>query len=287
MSIMTVSDCLRLAGKKLTNARISTYQLDGEILLAHTVKCERSLLFAHPEMALNALQHKRFQSLLQKRSHRIPIAYLVGHKEFFNLDFDVGPSVLIPRPDTEILVDCLNNYLSHNAEKVTVLDIGTGSGCIAISLAHSHPSIRVFGTDSSLRALSIARRNCKKYGFLKRIFLSKANLYPGFPKRFDCIVSNPPYLSSKEYTTALKNYPELRFEPKGALIAKENGLTVLHRIIQICALHLSPNGALFLEIGSGQRHSIQEMVKKYLPHSTLAFHKDLAGRTRVADIRIK
>ncbi len=169
----------------------------------------------------------------------------------------------------------------------TVLDIGIGTGCIAISLARSHPSIRVFGTDSSLRALSRARRNCKKYGFSKRIFLSKANLYPRFPKLFDCIVSNPPYLSSKEYTTALKNYPELRFEPKSALVAKENGLTILHRIIKICTLHLSDNGALFLEIGSGQRHSIQEIVKKYLPYSTLAFHKDLAGRTRVAEIRIK
>ncbi|MEK7648853.1 MAG: peptide chain release factor N(5)-glutamine methyltransferase [Patescibacteria group bacterium] len=283
---MTIFQALGESQKLLKKAAISTSQLDSEVLLAHILKVERSYLFAHSEQSFSKKQLQGFRGFIKKRAQRVPCAYLVGYKEFYGSAFFVNSSVLIPRPDTEVLVECVSRYLLEYPEKKNILDIGTGSGCIAITLALQHPKLNLVGTDISSKALSLARKNVKHFGCEKRVRILRANLYPASPKRFDIIVSNPPYLSTKEYSTALKKYPELKYEPRGSLVAKDNGRALLDAIIKTCGNHLDKNGIIFLEIGSVQRLYIKTAIKKYLPSASVVFHRDLAGRTRVAEIRL-
>ncbi len=283
---MTISQALALSQLHFKKARIVTYQLDSEVLLAHVLQTERSYLFAHPEMVLSEKQRKAFNALLTDRSRRVPVAYLVGHKEFFGHSFFVTPKVLIPRPDTELIVERVNEYIATHPLSKKVLDIGVGSGCIAASIALSNPLLRIYGTDISRASLSIARKNTSRHGVSKRVHFTHAHLYPPAPKQFDIIVSNPPYLSKREYAASVKRYPELSAEPKNALIADEKGMRVLKKIITTCADHLAKNGVLFAEIGSGQRDTISLILKKYLPEARLNFYKDLSGRTRIVQISL-
>ncbi len=283
---MTISQALALSQRRFKKACISTHQLDSEVLLAHVLQVERSYLFAHPEVLLSKKQSKAFNALLKRRSRRVPVAYLVGHKEFFGHSFFVTPEVLIPRPESELLVERVNEYSAAHPSSKKVLEIGVGSGCIAASLALSNPHLRICGTDISRASLSVARKNASRHGVSKQVRFAYAHLYPKTPKQFDIIVSNPPYLSRLEYLASLKRYPELRAEPKNALIANAKGIEVIKQIISNCTSHLSKNGMLFAEIGSGQRSAIRSMIKKYLPKAHFNFYKDLSGRTRVVQISL-
>lgn len=281
---MTIRQALLHASGAFKTSGISTHQLDAEVLLAHLLGIERSYIFAHGEDTLTDKQGSTFHLLVRKRAQRIPIAYLTGHKEFFGKGFTVKKGVLIPRPDTETLVQCVLDYHTAHSDKKTLLDIGTGSGCIAIALSSKIPDVMITATDTSSQALRIAAMNIRHHGLSKKIQLKKADLYPPTPKEFDIIISNPPYLSAKEYATARKKYPELAFEPRSALVASHKGLGIIEKIIKSSISHLTQHGALFLEIGSGQSMSVRRLAKKYLPQATVTFHKDLAGKTRVARI---
>jgi release factor glutamine methyltransferase len=218
---------------------------------------ESGSLFQNPGRILNQKEEKDFFTILRKRMARCPMAYLVGTKSFMDFDFKVTPDVLIPRPETELLVEHAIRLIGDRA--ILGLDIGTGSGCIAISLAKYLPRFFMIAMDISRNALFIARENAQTHQVANRILLIEGDLFAPFVPSpiFDLIVSNPPYISEKEYSTLM---PEIRnFEPSIALLAGD-GLEYYRKILAQAHSYLKSSGLLLLEIGYGQAAALKEMM---------------------------
>lgn len=226
-------------------------RLDAEVLLAHVLGCQRIELYTRYDESASDEVRQKFRGLIRRRVEGCPVAYLVGRKEFFSLDFEVTPAVLIPRPDTEFVVmECLK--LAKGMAEPLVLDVGTGSGNIAITIAHQHKGARVTAVDKSPDALAVARRNAQKHGVLERIHFLESDLFDAVPagERFDFILSNPPYIASEELgrlPVGVRDY-----EPRLALDAGPGGYAVFERLVGRAADHLKPGGYLIIEIGSPQ-----------------------------------
>ena len=267
-------------------AKIGSYLLDSEVLIAFVLKKDRAWLLAHPEAAFSSRQKQKFFSILNRRSKREPIAYIIESKEFYGREFLVRPSVLIPRPDTEVLIETTVKLLARRTSPLSILDIGTGSGAIAVTLACETP-VSVTAVDISRSALSIARKNASRHGMADVIQCKYANLFPKKATRYDVIIANLPYLSSDEYRSAVKQYPELQYEPYSALVAPEKGLALIEHLLRLSPNYLKTDGIIVLEIGSGQARAIRAFVKKYLPDYRATFVRDLAKRIRVAVITQK
>lgn len=218
---MTIRGCLIWATNKLS--KIKSASLDAEILLSWTLKKPKSYLYTYPERKLINRELAKYKQYISRRAKGEPVAYLIGHKEFYGLDFLVNKHVLIPRPETELLVE----EVLKNKKIKRIADIGTGSGCIAIALAKNNPKLKIYATDISANALIIARKNTKKYK-LKNIIFKKGNLLePVKNMKLDAIIANMPYLSKKIYK---KNYDNLKFEPKIALLAGDDGLDCYRKL---------------------------------------------------------
>ena len=239
---------------------------DTEILLAHILKCERIDLYKDPQKIITPAQYSRFRKLLRKYNRGYPMAYLTGHKEFMSLDFVVTPAVLIPRPETELLVEqtlkCIN-VLTHSALRSTlyVMDLGTGSGNIAVSIAKQSgvKNLRIFASDISKKALRIARLNVKRHQVGKYIRFCYGDLFEPFKGiKADIIVSNPPYVDRAEKS---RWQAGLRYEPSKALWAGKKGLAYIEKIITQAPDYLKPGGWLLLEIGQGQAKSVLRIIK--------------------------
>lgn len=275
---MTVQQALVQATQCIKTS--STPALDAELLLAYILRKPREHLFTHPEKQLTTAQAIRFSRLVTRRQKREPIAYILGHKEFFGLEFTVNKQVLVPRPETELLVEEVIRLLSGKTHP-KIIDIGVGSGAIAVALKHSLPKAKVYGTDYSRKALEVARKNARKQK--TAITFKYGSLLSPFPKvQFDCIVSNPPYLTSQE----LKN-PDLHFEPRAALFGGRGGIEVYKKLLSEVPAHLIPGGSMFLEIGSTQSKSLISLVKKVLPNAWIQIKKDLAQRDRILIVTLK
>lgn len=245
----SLSVLLRYGEKLLRTAGIDSYRLDAQILLAYALKMDRVAVFAHSEQIITSHDTGRYCDLIARRLRRIPIAYLISQKEFCGNSFIVDRSVLIPRPLTEELVElALIELKCTKTARLHILDIGTGSGCIAISLALALPFATIDASDSSKRALAMARSNIQRFKLQKRIRLFHVRYFPPHNKRYDCIISNPPYLSRDEYCNAIRSYPEIRFEPYGALIAKDHGLYDIKKIVNRLSRTLTSGGFAAMEI---------------------------------------
>jgi len=247
-----VQNALRDAMAQLKAANVPSYALAAELLLMHTLGRDRAWLYAHPEFQFDAAATKTYSGLLSQRATGIPTQYLTGKQEFWGLEFEVTPAVLIPRPETEHLIevalDRIGNERKNGALRIT--DVGTGSGCIAIALASEFQRAEIFATDISSEALDVARRNAARHGFSTRIHFAEANLLDAFadePQRFDLIVSNPPYISSAD--ASMLQVEVRAHEPPVALIAGEDGLEIYKRLIRQAPAHLRPGGVLILELG--------------------------------------
>jgi len=249
---------------------LSQPSLDQEIILAHILKCERIDLYKEPQKIITLRQNHCFQKLLKKYSKGYPMAYLTGHREFMSLDFKVTPAVLIPRSETELLVETAIKYigsLTHNTKRktqdiFTVMDLGTGSGNIAISIAKHSPvkNICIIASDISHLALRIARLNARCHQVGKYIRFCYGNIFNSkipLPK-MDIIISNPPYVNKND-KSKWKN--TIRYEPDKALWAKENGLFYVKRIIAQAPGNLKPGGHLLIEIGYDQSNSLLKIIK--------------------------
>ena len=258
----------------------ATARRDAELLLLHTCGISRSQLMTHPETPLTPAQLENYFLAIERRAQSEPIQYITGIQEFYGLPFRVTPAVLIPRPETEHLVEAAIAIARQVQTPLSILDIGTGSGAIAVALAHALPQASIIATDISPDALIIAQENAERNGVAGRITFTQCDLLPTDGVLYDMICSNPPYISAVEVLE-----PQVAaFEPHTALFAGPTGLEIYERLLPLAAASLYPGGNLLLEIGYGQSSSIESL----LPASDwlkTEFIADLQGIPRVAVVQ--
>ncbi len=261
-----------------------TPRLDAEILLAHARTCRRIELYTRFDEPLTDVQRTVMRDLTKRRAKSEPVAYLVGHREFFSLEFRVTPDVLIPRPDTETLVVELIEA-AKALEAPRILDLGTGSGCIAIAAAVNLPSAQITATDVSEAALAIARENAETHAVANRIRFLQGDLFGPLPEgeQFDVVASNPPYIADRERET-LQNDVR-RYEPHTALFAGPNGTEILFRIIDGATAKLRPGGTLLLEIAPEQVDAVRTRIESTGAYQDVRGIKDAAGLLRLVYAR--
>lgn len=271
---MTYAAAIRRADDRLRGAGVESARLDAEVLLARAAGLDRSGVFARLPDPLPPPVAERFEAFVTRRCRREPVAYIVGEKEFYSLAMAVSADVLIPRPETEMLVDAALEGLPAGA---AICDIGTGSGCIAVALAARRPDVRVTACDLSGPALAIAALNATRHGVAARIDLVRSDLAHAFRPgpRFDVVVANPPYVADGE---ALE--PELDFEPRAALRAGGDGLDVIRRLVPQVVSRLKPRGRLIVEFGSEQESAVRGIAEQ-AGFAPVEIRRDLAGCARV------
>ena len=248
---MNVRDLLAAASRQLGGAR-----LEAELLLAHALGVSRARLYAWPEHEPEPKQREAFDRLVAARERGEPIAYLTGRREFWSLDLAVTPDVLIPRHETELLVELALDRIARDRD-VRVADLGTGSGAIALALARERPLARVTATDASAAALDVARRNAARLG-IGNVAFAVGDWYAALgDARFDLIVSNPPYIAAGDAHLA---QGDLRFEPAAALASGADGLDAIRRIVADAPEHLADGGALLLEHGFDQSLRVRALL---------------------------
>ena len=256
----------------------SSARLDCELLLCHVLQCERAYLYAHDDIDLNAEQLQTFQQLFERRTEQEPIAYILGQQEFWSLPLDVTPDVLIPRPETECLVEWILQTLPAD-KPCKIADLGAGSGAIAIALAHERPHWQLVATDKQLATLAVAKRNAEKFNLTNIVFL-QSDWCAQLPKTdYEVIVSNPPYV--EENDLHLKN---LQHEPTSALVAEQNGFKDLQTIMEQAQNYLCANGCLVLEHGYQQQNQLIDILKQQ-QYQNIAGHLDLANNPRFITCR--
>ena len=252
-------------------------RLEAQILLAHALGCKKIDLYVRFSEEPSEEKRTVFREIVKRRSEGTPVAHLVGHCEFYSLSFAVSPDVLIPRPETETLVMEALRLLKPLAAP-RVLDLGTGSGCIALTIAKQHKSSRVTAVDISPKALAIARGNAEHHGVAERVTFLEGDLFaPVAVQTFDLIVSNPPYIAHAEFPTL---DPGVRdFEPRSALDGGPDGLEFYRRLAAEAGQFLNPSGTILVEIGSTQEESVRALFAERMKVGNTI--RDLGGRPRV------
>ena len=286
---MTLRQRLLDARARLTGAGVDKNEavLDTNLLARHVLGWSRAEMLLRQDDPLPTGFEDAFSALVERRARREPAAYIRGRQEFWSREFVVTPEVLIPRPETELIVEELINLLPVDAPALPrrVADIGTGSGCIAVSVAAERPNVHVVATDISRAALDVARRNAEAAGVAARIEFVECAYLSGATGPFDFILANPPYISESEYEELA---PEVReYEPQMALLAGEDGLRDIRQIVDVAAARLKPGGTLFMEIGHTQGDRLAALMKAF-PSLTLSrISTDLQRIPRVAVIERK
>jgi release factor glutamine methyltransferase len=288
--IPSINLYLQWAVKFLEQSKIPNARFDAEILLVHVLKCTRIDLYKSPDWIINPRAGKSFRKLIKRRCHDYPVAYIIGHAEFMSLDFKVSPAVLIPRPETEFVVEEALNIIKHNSFD-SVMDIGTGSGNIIISLAKltANQRIKFWASDISPRALKVARTNARHHKVAGQIKFVQGDLFEAFKNRrlehkIDLLICNPPYVARQDKHLLA---PGVRlFEPAAALYAGQTGLDFYRRIISEAIDYLRPGGYMVLELGYNQAKQVQEIFASTGCFDRIKIIKDLRGIKRVISVRI-
>ncbi len=285
---MQLKIALNSAIQRLARDAVPSPRMNAELLLMFTLDCDRAYLHAHPEREMSEEERTRFEAALVERARGVPAQYITGHQEFWGLDLIVTPAVLIPRPETEHVVESVLELVRKvggggqgrpaSAEKI--IDVGTGSGCIALALAKELPGAEIHATDISLEALEIARANAARLGFENRIQFREADLLQGSGLEFDFVVSNPPYVGESE---ADQVQLEVRkFEPRNAVFAGTTGVEVIKRLIPQARAALRPGGWLVMEISGTIAEQTSDLLHDWDEVSILP---DLQSIPRVARAR--
>jgi len=275
-------DTLLKEGKAyLKGHNISQSALDAELLFMQVLDITRIELFTKSKMKISETKQKEYIRLLEQRAQGIPLQYLKGTQEFMGLSFLVTPAVLIPRPDTEILVESVLEY-GENQEFQNIAEVGTGSGCISISLAYYHPKLKIVAGDISIETLKVAIKNSVRHQVQNQIQWIQSDIFGSFPNsmkgKFDAIISNPPYIPTEDIPTLMKEVKD--HEPYHALNGGKDGLDFYRRIIQEGNEFLKSGGYFFFEIGKGQEVQVGNLLKNE-NYEMVEVRKDLSGINRV------
>jgi release factor glutamine methyltransferase len=260
---------------------------DANLLARHVLGWDRAMVYSHENDAAEAGFCERLDQLIERRARREPVAYIRGLQEFWSRDFLVTPAVLIPRPETELIVEEFLARLPADAPNRhrRVADIGTGSGCLAVTVAAERDYVEVVATDVSEDALSVAHQNAGRYGVADRIAFREAAYLTGSTDKFDFILSNPPYVTEREYQNLA---PEVReYEPALALVAGEDGFRDIRQIVDLSTAYLAPGGTLLLEIGHEQADAVVDLVASFPALRLASISNDLQNIPRVAIIERK
>jgi release factor glutamine methyltransferase len=253
------------------------------VLLAHVVQRPKTWLLAHPEAHLSKTQADQLEGLLQRLEVGEPLPYLVGTQEFFGLEFEVNPSVLIPRPETEIMVETALAWLQEHPSSRNGIDVGTGSGCIAISLVSNCPDLNMLATDLSENALNVATKNAQKHNVADRISFSLSDLIPEDPQPVDLVCANLPYIPTEK----LVEVNSLPWEPSLALDGGESGLDLISKLLEKLPAFLNHSALILLETEATLGAQTLQLAKHNFPNAEVSLHKDLFERDRMVRIELK
>ena len=276
---MNVGEALLWATQRLVHIAESPH-LEAELLLVDVRQCDRTILFAHPEWELDPTQVRRYAEAVHRRAEGTPLPYITGHIEFFGLEFAVTPAVLIPRPETELLVDRAMDWLQRHPSR-RIADIGTGSGCIAVTLAVMRPELHIAAGDISAAALAVAQTNAQLHDVASRVTCIQADLLAPFSGPLDLILSNPPYVAAAEWELLPDS---VRREPRSALLAGPQGLDLIRLLLSQARHRLAPGGCILVEIGEEQENAVQVLAQTTFPKACVIVLPDLAGKPRLLEV---
>ena len=277
---MRLQEALNSGIQRLTAAQAGSPRMNAEVLLMFTLGCDRAHLYAHPERALTDDEMSRYNDALSQRAQGIPSQYITGHQEFWGMDLIVSPAVLIPRPETEHLIETALP-LTRSMDRPRIVDVGTGSGCIALALAKELPQAEIHATDISPEALEIAKANAARHGFDMRIQFHQLDLLANLGGKFDLVVSNPPYVGESEEDQV--QLEVRKFEPRNAVFAGPAGIEVIERLVFQARSSLKAGGWLIFEISG----TIVDQVRRALSDwDEVRITNDLQGIPRVATAKM-
>ena len=278
---MTLKQVLSRARGILAENSIEDAPLECELLLRHALNLSRTQLYLGLDHELRPKQEEAFWHLLKRRLDGEPTAYITGHREFYGLDFYVDHRVLIPRPESELLVETALG-LAQNYPLSTIAEVGTGCGAIAISLALSLPEAKIYATDISAAALEVALVNCQKHGVVDKVHLLHGNMLDPLPEAVDLIIANLPYVKQSE----LARMGSARFEPRLALDGGSDGTERIRQLCRQAGGKLRPSGFLLLEIGQGQKRAVTAFLHTLFPNGKIEVVPDLSGIDRVVNLSL-
>jgi release factor glutamine methyltransferase len=275
---MTLAEALERARKTLAGQAIEDASLEAELLLRHVLKIDRTRLYLELKDELSPADEEAFQTLIERRSSGEPSAYITGRREFYGRDFLVNHHTLIPRPESELLVEKALS-LMHNQGNATIADIGTGCGAIAVSLALEMPEAKIYATDLSAKALEVAAINCQRHGVSHRVILLQGDMLEPLPERVDLIVANLPYVRRGEIAAD-------SFETLIALDGGAQGTESIARLCRQAKGRLNDDGSMLLEIGQGQSGTIQRRLQRTFADGAIEVFPDLGGIERVVALSL-
>ena len=284
--MIEIRQALQEATQALSNEGVDSPRLDAELLLADTVAANRAWLLAHPDRRLTPKELTRFRDLVARRAAREPLAYILGHREFFGLDLLVDARVLVPRPETELLVERALAWLRqrHRPKAARIADVGAGSGAIAVALAVHLPTAVVYALDASPGPLAVTGENARRHGVEARVHCLQGDLLAPLPVVVDLVAANLPYVATHEWSGLA---PEIReHEPRAALDGGTDGLEIIGRLLRTAGAHLAKEGAIVVEIGAGQGAAATALAKEQFPGALVELQRDYAGLDRLAVIVI-
>ena len=284
---MILREALQSATQTLSSAGIADACVEAELLLGHVLGMSKTLLYTEPERSLTSAEIGHLCHLVRRRLAHEPAAYILGHWQFYGIDFYIDSHTFIPRPETELLVEQaveVARYVSQRGKQITVADIGTGCGAIAISLALALPQARIYATDISALALQVAEMNCRRHAVDKRVELLQGNLLEPLPQPVDILVANLPYIRGRE----LKDLPpEVKdYEPTMALAGGKEGLDRIQQMLEQTPGKVGHGAYFLLEIGRGQGDMVTSLIKSYFPQAGIELISDLGGIERAVKVEL-
>ncbi len=282
---MILREALQSTTQTLCRAGIADASFEAELLLGYVLGMSKTQIYTEPERSLTSVETEHLRHLVRRRLDHEPAAYILGQCEFYGIDFYIDCHTFIPRPETELLVEKaveLAQRISQQGEQITIADIGTGCGAIAVSLALALPKAKIYATDVSAAALQVAEINCRSHGVNSQVKLLQGNLLEALPQPVDMIVANLPYIRNCEFGDLS---PEIRdYEPTMALAGGEDGLDRIKQILEQMPGKLSYGACFLLEIGQGQGKMVTSLIKSYFPEVSIELIYDLGGIERVVKV---